>query len=90
MTREKLIDGAILVYDRQARSDVVDAFRIAGWKPRKRGADIGYTYLSRSECHGDTPRYVTRGTEAEVERLLAALARIRQEGGGGFDAYPYG
>lgn len=90
MTRDKLIHGVIHVYDRQARSDVVDAFKIAGWKPRKRGADTGYDYLSKSECDGDTPRYITSGTEAQVERLIAALDRILQEGGGGFDAYLYG
>lgn len=90
MSSSAVIDGTILVYDRQGRSDVVDAFRLAGWKPMKPGGDRGYIYLSRSESNGDTPRYVTYGTKAEVDRLVAALDQIIREGGGGFDAYPYG
>jgi len=90
MPRGGVIDGSIFVYDRQGRSDVVDAFRMAGWKPMKRGGETGYYYLSRSESDGGTPRYVTYGTKAEVDRLAKALDQVLREGGGGFDPYIYG
>lgn len=82
-----LIEGTILVYDRAARSDVVEAFKRAGWKSRGVGEAKGYVYLSRSECNGDTPRYLTSGTRSEIDRLQAALVEVLNEGGGGFDPY---
>jgi len=91
-TVSKVCHGIIYVYDRQARSDVVEAFRRAKWKPVARAmTDASYNsgtyeYLSRDASDG-TPRYVTHGTEEAVRRLEAAIGEIRREGGGGFECY---
>jgi len=84
---ERIYDGVIFVYDRQARSDVVEAFRRAGWKPRNESGSFRYQYLSRSECSGETPRYLTHATMEEVDRLAKALEEVSREGGGGYESY---
>ncbi len=81
--------GTILVYDREARSAVVRAFREAGWRPERGAADLDrprvYAYLSSSASMGDTPRYLVQGTRADMRQLGETLMRVAREGG--WDAY---
>jgi hypothetical protein len=74
-------NGAILIYDREARGDVVRAFKAAGWKPGKH-----YSY-GRKEEAGQTSRYYTHGSREEVARLNVQLAKIWNEGSRGWEAY---
>lgn len=71
--------GAILVFDREGRSSVVEAFRRARW------SRDNYRYLARD---GDAEaRYFTVASRDELDRLYAAVESLLREGHGGFELY---
>lgn len=71
--------GAILVFDREGRSSVVEAFRRARW------SRSNYSYLARE---GDAEaRYITNASRGELDRLYEAVEGLLREGRGGFELY---